>query len=91
MFFSYEAENGISAREQGRLKAQDLMEAQGDFKYTAPDGSPIAIQYVANELGFQPQGAHLPTPPPIPEAILRSLEYNAAHPEEEQERPFRRP
>lgn len=67
------------------------MEAQGDFKYTAPDGTPIALQYVANENGFQPSGAHLPTSPPIPEAILRSLEYNAAHPEEEQERPFRRP
>lgn len=62
------------------------MEAQGDFKYTAPDGTPISLQYIANENGFQPQGAHLPTAPPIPEAILRSLEYNAAHPEEDQER-----
>lgn len=66
------------------------MEAQGDFKYTAPDGSPISLTYVANELGFQPVGAHLPTPPPIPDAILRSLEYNAAHPEEDQGR-ARRP
>ncbi|KAJ8942554.1 hypothetical protein NQ318_021956 [Aromia moschata] len=78
-------------KRQGRLKAPETMEAQGDFKYTAPDGTPIAVQYVANENGFQPSGAHLPTPPPIPEAILRSLEYNAAHPEEEQDRPFRRP
>ncbi|VEN46387.1 unnamed protein product [Callosobruchus maculatus] len=84
--WSYEAENGISAREQGRPKAADLLEAAGDYKYTAPDGSNIVLTYVANELGFQPQGAHLPTPPPIPEAILRSLEYNAAHPEEDQER-----
>ncbi|XP_018575897.1 endocuticle structural glycoprotein SgAbd-2-like [Anoplophora glabripennis] len=89
--WSYETENGIAAREQGHLKAPETMEAQGDFKYTAPDGTPIALQYVANENGFQPSGAHLPTAPPIPDAILRSLEYNAAHPEEEQERPFRRP
>lgn len=67
------------------------MEATGDFKFTALDGTPISLTYIANENGFQPQGAHLPTPPPIPEAILRSLEYNAAHPEEEEGRNFRRP
>ncbi|CAG9858873.1 unnamed protein product [Phyllotreta striolata] len=93
--WSFEAENGISAREQGRQKAQDLIEAQGSMQYTAPDGTPIQLTYIADENGFQPQGAHLPTAPPIPEAILRSLEYNAAHPEEDQERPspggFRRP
>jgi hypothetical protein len=26
-----------------------------------------------------PQGAHLPTPPPIPEAILRSLDQNSGY------------
>ncbi|XP_023021425.1 endocuticle structural glycoprotein SgAbd-4 [Leptinotarsa decemlineata] len=90
--WSYEAENGIAAREQGRPKAADILEAQGEFKFTALDGTPIQVTYLADENGFQPQGAHLPTPPPIPAAILRSLEYNAAHPEEDQERPaYRRP
>ncbi|KAJ3633548.1 hypothetical protein MTP99_010487 [Tenebrio molitor] len=86
--WSYETENGIAAQEQGALKnansAEPAQEAQGSFQYTAPDGTPISIQYVANENGFQPQGAHLPVPPPIPEAILRSLEWNAAHPEPEE-------
>lgn len=27
-------------------------------------------------LGFRADGAHLPTPPPIPEAIARSLQYH---------------
>lgn len=31
-------------------------------------------------LGFQPQGDHLPTPPPIPPAIQRALEYLATLP-----------
>ncbi|XP_050302913.1 endocuticle structural glycoprotein ABD-4-like [Anthonomus grandis grandis] len=81
--WSYDTENGISAQEQGRLKGPDTMEAQGGFSYTADDGTPIQIQYIANENGFVPQGNHLPTAPPIPAAILRALEYNAAHPEQD--------
>ncbi|KAK9711301.1 Insect cuticle protein [Popillia japonica] len=87
--WSFEADNGISAQEQGRLGGgnEPAIQAQGGFQYTAPDGAPISLTYVADENGFQPQGAHLPvapTPPPIPDYILRSIEYNAAHPEPEQ-------
>ncbi|KAJ8942547.1 hypothetical protein NQ318_021949 [Aromia moschata] len=99
---SYETGNGISANEQGVLKNAgnkdaEAEEVQGGFQYTAPDGTPIQLSYLANENGFQPQGAHLPvapvddkTPPPIPAAILRSLEYNAAHPEQNEEAPTKR-
>lgn len=51
------------------------MQAKGFFKYTGPDNVVYEVQYVANELGFQPVGAHIPQAPAIPEAILRSLEY----------------
>ncbi|KAK9869765.1 hypothetical protein WA026_003497 [Henosepilachna vigintioctopunctata] len=84
--WSYETENGIQAEERGALKAgspDPILEAQGSYSYTADDGTPIQVQYISNENGFQPQGSHLPTPPPIPAAILKSLEYNAAHPEED--------
>ncbi|KAJ3654479.1 hypothetical protein Zmor_013666 [Zophobas morio] len=84
----YETGNGIAAQEQGQLKnagsEAEAEEVQGSFQYTAPDGTPILLQYVANENGFQPQGAHLPvapTPPPIPQAIQRALAWIAAHPQ----------
>ncbi|XP_060516996.1 endocuticle structural glycoprotein SgAbd-2-like [Cylas formicarius] len=89
---SYETGNGISYGEQGQLKNAgnkdaEAEEVQGFVRYTSPEGTPIELQFVANENGFQAQGAHLPvapSPPPIPPAILRSLEYNAAHPEQDQ-------
>lgn len=89
---SYETGNGISAQEQGVLKNAgnpdaEAEEVQGSVQYTAPDGTPIQLQYIANENGFQPQGAHLPvapTPPPIPAAIARALEWIAAHPQREE-------
>ncbi|KAJ8942561.1 hypothetical protein NQ318_021963 [Aromia moschata] len=59
-------------------------EVQGSFQYTAPDGTPIQLSYIANENGFQPQGAHLPVPPEVPAAIQRALDYIAAHPLQEE-------
>ena len=85
--WSYETGNGITAEEEGHLKnagsENEAMEAIGMFAYTAPDGTPIRLEYIANENGFQPKGDHIPTPPPIPPEILKALEWNAAHPEED--------
>ncbi|EDW60842.1 uncharacterized protein Dvir_GJ20635 [Drosophila virilis] len=52
----------------------------GSFAWISPEGEKIEISYVADENGYQPQGASLPVPPPIPAEIQRSLEWIAAHP-----------
>ncbi|XP_044739332.1 endocuticle structural glycoprotein SgAbd-8-like [Chrysoperla carnea] len=80
--YSYETANGIKAEEQGALKnvgsEAEAIAVQGGFSYTDEQGNLIQLTYTADENGFQPQGAHLPTPPPIPEAILKSIQQNAA-------------
>ncbi|KAF7994438.1 hypothetical protein HCN44_003910 [Aphidius gifuensis] len=75
--YAYETENGISVSEEGSPKAAGpegpAETVRGRFQYTAPDGTPIIVEYYADETGFHPSGAHLPTPPPIPEAIARAV------------------
>lgn len=80
MCFSYETANGIKAEEVGNLKRAtsadktDVIVAKGSYSYTSPEGELIQVTYVADdEGGFQAQGAHLPTPPPIPAAIQKAL------------------
>ncbi|EDW69236.1 pupal cuticle protein Edg-78E [Drosophila virilis] len=75
--FSYDTSNGIAAQEQG----VGGYSASGGFSYYSPEGELIQTSYVADENGFQPQGAHLPTPPPTPVAILKALEYIRTHPQ----------
>lgn len=78
-FRRYETENGILAEEEGHLDKKgtddEAMQAKGFFKYTGPDNIVYEVHYTANEEGFRPVGAHIPEAPAIPEAILRSLEY----------------
>ncbi|XP_068630805.1 endocuticle structural glycoprotein ABD-4-like isoform X2 [Battus philenor] len=83
--WSYETGNGIQAEELGYIKnlgvpEQEAQTAQGQYQYTAPDGQVIQLKYVADENGFQPQGSHIPTPPPIPQDIQKALDYLATLP-----------
>lgn len=85
--WQYETQNGIAAAETNLPKAgpngEIVNNVEGGYQYTAPDGTPIAIRYRANEDGFVAEGPSIPVAPPIPEEILRALAWNAAHPEEE--------
>ncbi|XP_019870501.1 larval cuticle protein LCP-17 [Aethina tumida] len=78
---SFETGNGISAQASGALKTPETEAVQGTFQYTAPDGTPISVSYVADDNGYQPQGAHIPE---IPAYITRALEWQRTHPEKEE-------
>ncbi|XP_014208565.1 endocuticle structural glycoprotein SgAbd-3-like isoform X2 [Copidosoma floridanum] len=84
---NFETSNGISHQESGAPKAAGQegpsVSSQGATSYTAPNGEVVSIQFVADENGYVAQGSHIPTAPPIPPEILKALEYNAAHPEED--------
>ncbi|SPP85427.1 pupal cuticle protein Edg-78E [Drosophila guanche] len=74
--WEYGTSNGIEAKESGVGSAY----AAGSVAYTAPNGENIQLEYTADENGYQPRGAHLPTPPPTPDYILKALAYIEAHP-----------
>ena len=87
--YNYETANGISAQEQGYLKNQgsdnEIQTVQGSYQYYSPEGQLIRVTYTADENGFQPQGDHLPTPPPIPEAIQKALQIIYANAEKQRQ------
>lgn len=82
--FRYDTENGIHGEESGQLlnagSEAEAISVQGANSYTSPEGQVINLQYTAGEQGFVPTGDHLPTPPPIPEAIQRALAFIASQP-----------
>lgn len=74
--YAYETSNGIAADEQG----EGGVRAQGSYKFLTPEGEVVDVSYIADENGFQPSGAVIPQPPPVPELIQRALAYIAANP-----------
>lgn len=74
--FGYQTSNGIDYAENGIGGSY----ASGSYSYTSPEGEFIQLKYTADENGYHPEGDHLPTPPPIPDYILKALAYIEAHP-----------
>ncbi|XP_019872730.1 flexible cuticle protein 12-like [Aethina tumida] len=62
--YAYETSNRIAAQEQGQLinpgTDAESIAVRGSFQYVGPDGQTYQVTYIADDNGFQPQGAHLP-------------------------------
>ncbi|CAK1550811.1 unnamed protein product [Leptosia nina] len=77
--YAYETSDGTKAEQDGQIlpgtvPEEGSLKISGSYSYIGDDGQTYSVSYIADENGFQPIGDHLPTPPPIPEAILRSLQ-----------------
>merc|ERR1712035_156322 len=77
--YNFEAANGIKMSEEGEQKhVGDKLEegygsvARGSYSYEL-EGDTYTINWVADENGYQPTGAHLPVAPPMPEYVVKML------------------
>ncbi|XP_047469317.1 cuticle protein AMP1A-like [Penaeus chinensis] len=80
--FDFETANGITVSESGAPVGEDgAVNSAGSFSYTAPDGTPVHVEFVADERGFQPQSDLLPVAPefphPIPQFVLDQIAFAA--------------
>ncbi|CAD7082434.1 unnamed protein product [Hermetia illucens] len=74
--YGFETSNGISVQGAGNVE-----QASGSASWVAPEGEAVRFSYVADENGYQPTGDHIP---PIPEHVVRALEWIRAHPQKEE-------
>ncbi|XP_064094034.1 cuticle protein AMP1A-like [Macrobrachium nipponense] len=75
--FDVETGNGIVISQSGSPVSEGAIASAGQFSYTAPDGTPVVLKFVADENGFQPQSDLLPVAPefphPIPQFVLDQI------------------
>ncbi|XP_037939267.1 larval cuticle protein 65Ag1-like [Teleopsis dalmanni] len=62
--YAYETSDGVSANAEGHLNnvgsENEAIQVRGSYSFVADDGQTYTVNYIADENGFQPQGAHLP-------------------------------
>ncbi|CAL4202692.1 unnamed protein product [Meganyctiphanes norvegica] len=69
----FESDDGILVEASGSSGSAGQANLAGRYIFTAEDGSQIEVTYIADENGFQPQGAHLPVGPAAPAHVADLL------------------
>ncbi|XP_045136004.1 cuticle protein AM/CP1114-like [Portunus trituberculatus] len=75
--FDVETEDGIQRHESGGEGGRQ----QGSYSYTASDGTPVFVKFVADDQGYHPESDLLPVAPefphPIPDFVLDQIAFAA--------------
>lgn len=62
---SFQTDNGISVEVRGSQKRlgpnEEGQVMEGRYSYTAPDGTPVSVQWTADETGFHATTGNKPT------------------------------
>ncbi|EDW68483.1 larval cuticle protein 65Ab1 [Drosophila virilis] len=62
--FNSETSDGANAQQSGVLinpgSDHESIAVKGSYEHIGPDGVKYTVNYVADENGFQPEGAHIP-------------------------------
>ncbi|XP_068143001.1 larval cuticle protein 65Ag1-like [Drosophila tropicalis] len=65
--YGFETSDGTKHEAAGKLinagAENEAIAVRGSFSFVADDGQTYTVNYIADENGFQPQGAHLPVAP----------------------------
>ncbi|XP_016975778.1 larval cuticle protein 65Ag1-like [Drosophila rhopaloa] len=65
--YDWETSDGQAAQAAGQLtnpgSEHESLAVQGSYRFVGDDGVTYEVKYIADENGFQPQGAHLPVAP----------------------------
>ncbi|XP_071516392.1 cuticle protein AMP1A-like [Panulirus ornatus] len=75
-----ETGNDITLSQSGSPAGPDgSVVKSGQYSYTAPDGTPVVVKYVADANGYQPESDLLPVAPefphPIPQFVLDQIAF----------------
>ena len=69
--YNYEIDDGTVVKATGVNNNHE-----GSYKWVSPEGESFTVNYVADENGYQPTGAHIPQPNPL---IIKAIEYIKAN------------
>ena len=76
---SFQTDDGsIRREEEGSVGDKGGVVKSGNWAWVSPKGDTFSVQFTADENGYRPVGDHLPTPPPLPEALQRFYDARAA-------------